>query len=127
MVHCRGRLEHALEDLGLAAHVELSRRLVEQHHAGALPHRTQGSGERNTLPLPTRQIGATGVGLGEDGVEIAVGQIGPPASASAARMTSSGAPVGATLLRSGSSKWMKSWNTAATVARQAASSNESSG
>ena len=37
-----------------------------------------------------------------------------PASASAARMASSGAPAGATLSRSGSSKRMKSWKTAAT-------------
>ena len=42
------RGEDALEDLGLAAHVELGRRLVEQHDAGAAarPRRGRGPGRR---------------------------------------------------------------------------------
>ena len=41
-----------------------------------------------------------------------------PAAARAARTLSSSAPAGATLSRSGSSKRMKSWNTAVTRARE---------
>ena len=71
-----GRGEHALEDLGLAAHVELRGRLVEQHDAGALLHRAQRAGQRDALPLPAREVGAARVRLGQDRVEVAVGEVG---------------------------------------------------
>ena len=114
--------EHALEDLRLAAHVELRGRLVEQHQAGAQPHRAQRARERDALPLPAGQIGAAFVAARQHGVE--VGQPARPRRpSSAARITSSGAPAGATLSRSGSSKRMKSWNTAVTRDRHASRSS----
>ena len=68
--------QDALEDLGLAAHVELGGRLVEQHDAGATAHRRQGPGQRDALPLAAGQVGAALVALGQDGVEL--GQTGRP-------------------------------------------------
>jgi len=44
--------EDAVEDLGLAAHVELRGGLVEKHQTGPQPHRAEGAGESDTLPLP---------------------------------------------------------------------------
>ena len=46
------RAKEPLEDLGLAANIELGGRLVEQHEPGAQLHGTQRSGERDALPLP---------------------------------------------------------------------------
>jgi len=65
-----GRAKDAIENLGFAADVELRRRLVEQHEAGADVHRAQRTGQRHALPLPTRQIGAVLVAAREDGIEI---------------------------------------------------------
>src|SRR6185437_10050595 len=52
-----GGREDALEDLRLAPHVELGRRLVEQHEPRPEPHGSQRPGERHALPLPARQVG----------------------------------------------------------------------
>src|SRR5206468_1488947 len=49
--------QDAVEDLGLAADVELGRWFIEQHDAGAELYGTQGSRQRDTLPLPARKIG----------------------------------------------------------------------
>ena len=69
VVHVARRREDALEDLGLAAHVELRGGLVEQDDAGAEPHRAQRAGQRDALPLPAGEIGAAGVAAREDRVE----------------------------------------------------------
>src|ERR1700689_1201361 len=61
--------EHPLEDLRLAAHVELGGRLVEQDEPGAEADGGQGPGERDPLPLATGQVGSAGIPLGEDGAE----------------------------------------------------------
>ena len=64
------RLEDAPEDLRLAAHVELRRRLVEQHDPGTGAHGAQCPGEGDPLPLTPRQVGAARVALRQDGVEV---------------------------------------------------------
>ena len=79
-------------------------------------HRAQRAGERDALPLAAGEVGAAVVAAREHRVEAGEVRRRPP-PASAARTTSSGAPAGATLSRSGSSKRMKSWNTAVTRAR----------
>ena len=76
-------VEDALEDLRLAAHVELGRRLVEQHDAGAGAHGAQRPGQRDALPLAARQVGAAGVALGQDRCR-ASARSSAPAPASAA-------------------------------------------
>ena len=115
------RREDALEDLGLAAHVELRRRLVEQDDAGAGRDRAQRAGERDALPLPAGEIGAAGVAAREDRVEAGErrGARGCPARRESSRPARR---TGATLSRSGSSRRMKSWNTAVTRARHDATS-----
>src|SRR3954464_14003806 len=52
------RGEDALEDLRLAADVELRRRFVEQHDAGAALHRAQRACQRDPLPLTAGEIRA---------------------------------------------------------------------
>src|SRR3954469_4064326 len=64
------RTQNALEDLGLAADVELCRRLIENDDAGTHPYGAEGPRECAPLPLPAGEIGAAGVGAGEHGVEI---------------------------------------------------------
>ena len=94
--------EDPVEDLGLAAHVELRGRLVEQHHAGAEPHGAQRTGQRDALPLPAGEIGAARVATRQDRVEI--GETGRAGLLRARRrITSSPAPCGATLSRNDSS------------------------
>src|SRR5207248_2678415 len=44
--------EDAIEYLRLAANVELRRRFIQEHDAGAEFHRAQGARQRDTLPLP---------------------------------------------------------------------------
>ena len=66
--------QDAVEDLRLAAHVELRGRLVEQHDAGAEPHRAQRARQRDALPLPAGQVGAALVAAGQHRVE--VGEVG---------------------------------------------------
>src|SRR5437867_798423 len=61
--------EDAVEDLGLAADVELSRRLVEQHQPGAETHGAQRPRQRDALPLAARQLRAAGVAAGQHRVE----------------------------------------------------------
>jgi hypothetical protein len=61
--------EDPLEDLHLAADVELRRRLVEQHNARAEFDRRQRPRERDALPLAARQVGAAGVALGQRRVQ----------------------------------------------------------
>ena len=43
--------EDAIEDFCFPADVELRRRLVKEHEAGAEPHRAQRARERDALPL----------------------------------------------------------------------------
>src|SRR5262249_6155105 len=53
--------EDAIEDLGLAADVELRGRFVEEHDARAQLHRTERPRERDALPLSAREIRSAGV------------------------------------------------------------------
>ena len=57
VVVCAGGGENAVEDLGLAAHVELRGRLVEQHDARAQPHgaKARASATRCHCP-PERSV-----------------------------------------------------------------------
>ena len=122
VVQCAGGGEDALEDLGLAAHVELRGRLVEQHQPGAraAPRTAPAPARRAATARPRgrcrpRSRGRAGVSR--------LGEAAPRRPRPARRgSTSSGAPPGATLSRSGSSKRMKSWNTAVTRARHASRS-----
>src|SRR5580765_7837556 len=58
-----------LEDFGFAPHVELRRRLVEQHDARAERDGGHRARQRDALPLAARQIRAVRVAAREDGVE----------------------------------------------------------
>ena len=110
--------QHPLEDLRLAADVELGGRLVEQHQPGARADGAERPGQRDPLPLPAGQVGAARVALGQRACR------GRPARRRRRRRAPPGSPrrspprPGATLSRSGSSKRTKSWNTAVTRARQ---------
>ena len=105
--------QNPLEDLRFAANVELRGGFVQQHHASAQSDGAQCPRERDPLPLAAREIRAAFVAASQDGVESR--KIPPrPLPSRALRMAASGAPSGATLSRSGSSKRMKSWNTAVT-------------
>ena len=64
-----GRASRRVEDLRLAAHVELRGGLVEQHHAGAELHGAQRARQRDALPLAAREIGAALVAARENRVE----------------------------------------------------------
>ncbi len=64
-----GRGEEAVEDLRFPAHVELRRRLVEQHHSRPHGHGGQGARKGDALPLPAGQVGAVVVGAGQDRVQ----------------------------------------------------------
>ena len=114
--------QDALEDLRLAAHVELSGRLVEEHEAGARMRGGESARERDAPPLPAREIGTARIRAREHAVEIGEAR-GAGVDERRARTASSVAPAGATLSRSGSSKRMKSWKTAVVRARQAATSS----
>ena len=70
-----GRGQDALEDLGLAAHVELRGRLVEQHNGRTLPNGGERPRERDALPLAAGEIGAAGVAARQDGVQIGEAEI----------------------------------------------------
>ena len=70
VVHVPRGGEDAVEDLGLAAHVELGGGLVEQHEPGAQPHRAQRPGQGDALPLAAREVGAALVAAGEQRVEV---------------------------------------------------------
>ena len=61
--------EDAVEDLGLAADVELGGRLVEQHQAGAEPDGAQRPRQRDPLPLAAGQVGAAGIPARQHRVE----------------------------------------------------------
>ncbi len=60
-----GGRQKPVEDLRLAADVELGCRLVEQHQSGSPPDCAQRAGQCDPLPLPAREIGAPGVALGQ--------------------------------------------------------------
>ena len=79
-------------------------------------HGAERARQRDALPLPAGEVGAAVVAAGQHRVEAGERARRRPPS-SAAWTTSSGAPRGATLSRSGSSKRMKSWKTAVTRAR----------
>ena len=103
--------EDPLEDLGFAAHVELRRRLVEQDDAGAHPDRAERARQRDALPLTAGEIGAVLVAARQRWCRGAPGSRRPRLrSASTHHIV--GRAAGATLSRSGSSRRMKSWNTA---------------
>src|SRR3954469_21875796 len=63
------RSEQAIEDLGLAAHIELRGRVVEQHDARAEVHRAPRARQSNALPLAAGQVGAAVVATGEHRIE----------------------------------------------------------
>ena len=69
VVVCARGGEDAFEDLGLAAHVELGRRLVQQHHTRTQPHRAEGPRQRDALPLATGEIRSAGVAPRQNGIE----------------------------------------------------------
>ena len=119
VVQCARRGEDALEDLGFAAHVELRGRLVEQHDAGAQPHGAERPRERDPLPLPAGEVGAARRSRATSTVSSSASDRRARALPAPRESTSSGAPSGATLSRSGSSKRMKSWKTAVTRERHA--------
>src|SRR6476660_4348666 len=62
--------QDSLEDLRFAAHVELCRRLVENHEAGAEPNAAQRACEGNALPLSSGEIRAAGVGARQDRIQL---------------------------------------------------------
>jgi hypothetical protein len=64
-----GCREQPIEDLRLAAHVELRRRFVQQDDAGAQRDGGERAGERHTLPLPAGQIRAVVVSARQHRVE----------------------------------------------------------
>ncbi len=127
-----GRGEHPLEDLRLAADIELGGRLVEQDQAGACRHGGHRAGQGDPLPLAAGQLGAAGVALGQDGVQ--VGQAAGPGfgergrrdlvkfGGGFGRLRQAAARRGSTFSRSVSSKRTKSWKTAVTRRRHEARS-----
>jgi hypothetical protein len=66
--------QDAIEDLRLAPNVELRRRFIQQHDAGALLYRAQGARQGDTLPLPARKVGAALVTACQHRVE--TGEVG---------------------------------------------------
>ena len=64
------RGENPVEDLGLAAHVELGGRLVEQHQSGPLLDGAQGPRQGNALPLAAGQVDAARIAARQHRVEI---------------------------------------------------------
>src|SRR5262245_403408 len=70
----RGRVarggENAVEDLGLAPHIELCGGLIEQHQTRADPHGAERAGQRKALPLAAGEVRAAWVAAREDSVEI---------------------------------------------------------
>src|SRR5690606_20767019 len=50
--------QDAVENLRLTPHVQLRRRLVEEHDASTETYRRERTRERDPLPLPTRKVGA---------------------------------------------------------------------
>ena len=107
------RGEQAIEDLRLAAHVELRGRLVEQDDAGAQPDRARARGRarRAATGRPTDRCRRRSRARGRCRARRGRRRRPPPARA---RRRRPARPPGATLSRSGSSKRMKSWNTAVT-------------
>src|SRR6185503_16320794 len=63
------RRQDAFEDFRFAADVELRRRLIENHDAGAKPDRAERTRQRDTLPLAARQVDAVFVAAREHRVE----------------------------------------------------------
>ena len=62
-------LENAVKDLRFAAHVELGRRLIEEHDPGSEPHGAKGPRQGDTLPLASREICAARVAASKDRIE----------------------------------------------------------
>ena len=54
-----------IEDLRLAAHVELRGGLIEQHHACSRGHGAQRPREGHSLPLTARELGAIVIAAGQ--------------------------------------------------------------
>ena len=71
-----GGLQYAVEDLGLATHIELGRGFVEHDDAGALAHGGQGPRQGHALPLAAGEIRAAIVAAREDRIEVR-GVFGP--------------------------------------------------
>src|SRR5215469_7686453 len=63
------RPEQALEDFGLAPHIQLGRGLIEQYETCAHLYRDQGSCQRNALPLTTGQLRSARITFGEHGIQ----------------------------------------------------------
>ena len=105
VVQAARRLEDAVEDLGLAADVELRGGLVEQDDAGAALDREQRAGQRHPLPLAARKVGAALVLARQHGVERRRGRRGAGLRRAPRLIGVVGAPPrrGATLSRSDSS------------------------
>ena len=61
--------QHAIEDLGFAPYVELSRWLIEQDEPRTQVHGAERAGQCNALPLSAGEIGAAGVAARQHGVE----------------------------------------------------------
>src|SRR3984885_15744873 len=62
--------ENAVEDLSLAANIDLSGGFVEQHQARAEAYRAERACQSNALPLPAGEVRAIGIGARQDRVEM---------------------------------------------------------
>ena len=80
-----GQLQEAVEEGHLGPHVELGGRLVKDEHRGTRSDGEEGTGERDALPLPAREVHAARVAAGEDGLQA----LGRPSTTSVAPAHSS--------------------------------------
>src|SRR6476646_8256451 len=62
------RPKQAIENLCFAPHIELCGWLIEQHDTRAQSNGCQCAGQRDTLPLPARKIGAPLVSTRQYGI-----------------------------------------------------------
>ena len=106
----------AVEDFGLAAQIELGGGLIEQNHTRTNRTAPRGGGRAPPAATGRRRLGPSLIPTSKHGVEI--GQTRRAGLTGAITDDIIGRALGATLSRSGSSKRMKSWKTAASRDRQ---------
>src|SRR5579859_7119104 len=61
--------QDAVENLSFTTHVELGRRLIEQHQAGAQAHCAERPRQRDALPLASREVCSAGIAAREYRIE----------------------------------------------------------